>query len=93
MDLGNFLRIEREASGKSKHYVVHLQDPRFSMELLPDRDAPDRVGSGVIKRICIPNACIGNCTNYAKLISSAQEFFRQSFSEPSSRAEPRQSGE
>ena len=82
MDLGNFLRIEREGSGKSKHVVVHLEDPRFSMELAPDQEAPDQIGKGVIKRICVPNSCIGNYTNYSKLISAAQEFFKQSFSEP-----------
>ncbi|HEU5077744.1 MAG TPA: hypothetical protein VFT72_00930 [Opitutaceae bacterium] len=82
MDLGNFLRIEREGGGKSKHFVVHLEDPRFSMELTPDREAPDHIGKGVIKRICVPNSCIGNCTNYSKLISAAQEFFKESFSEP-----------
>ncbi len=89
MDLGNFLRIEKDGGGKSRHYVVHLQDPRFSLELTPDREAEDHVGKGVIKSICVPNSCIGVGTNYAKLISAAQEFFKQSFSEAVPKAEAR----
>ncbi len=89
MEFGHFLRIERDGSDDSRHYVVHLKDPKFSMELLPDHDAPDHVGKGVIKRICIPNSCIGDYTKYSKLVSAAQEFFKQSFSEPAPKNETR----
>jgi len=82
MSLGNFLRIEREQGGGSRHYVVHLQDPKFSVELTPDPAAPDRVGRGVIKRVCVPNSWAGDYGQYAKLIGAAQEFFGQSGGEP-----------
>ena len=88
----HFLRIEREEGVKSSHYVVHTRDPKFSMELIPDREAPDKVGRGVIKRVCVPNSCIGDYTRYSKLMSAAQEFFHQSFSEPVSKVETRRMG-
>lgn len=89
MDFGEFLRVEREAGERSRHYVVHVKDPKFSMELIPDREAPDKIGTGVIKRICLPNSCIGDYGKYAKFISAAQEFFRQSFDDPVPKAETR----
>jgi hypothetical protein len=75
MSLGNFVRIEREERGGSRHYVVHLQDPKFSVELTPDRDAPDKMGKGVLKRVCVPNSWAGDYGKYAKFIGAAQEFF------------------
>lgn len=89
MNFANFLRIEREGGGKSSHYVIHMRDPKFSMELIPDRDAPDQVGRGVIKRVCVPNSCIGDYSKYAKLMTEAQEFFKQSFNEPVPKEETR----
>lgn len=90
MNFAHFLRIEREGQGgKSKHYVVHVHDPKFSLELMPDKEAPDKVGKGVIKRICVPNSCVGDYGKYAGFISAAQEFFRQSFDAPVSKAETR----
>lgn len=89
MNFAHFLRIERDGGGGSSHMVIHLRDPKFSMELMPDRDAPDKVGRGVIKRICVPNSCLGDYSKYAKLMSAAQEFFRQSFQEPVSKEETR----
>ena len=92
MNFAHFLRIERESGGKSTHYVVHTRDPKFSVELIPDRDAPDKVGQGVIKRICVPNSCIGDYTKYSKLMTAAQEFFKQSFQEPAPKIETRRLG-
>ncbi len=89
MDFGEFLRVERESGEKSRHYVVHVKDPKFSMELLPDRDAPDKIGKGIIKRICLPNSCVGDYGKYSKFISAAQEFFKQSFADPVPKAETR----
>ena len=89
MNFAHFLRIERDDGEHSSHYVIHLKDPKFSMEFLPDRDAPDKVGNGVIKRICVPNSCLGDYSKYAKLMSAAQEFFKQSFEEPVSKEETR----
>ncbi|HWA86884.1 MAG TPA: hypothetical protein VG710_11720 [Opitutus sp.] len=79
MSLGHFLRIEREERDGSRHTVVHLRDPRFSLELAPDRQAADEVGGGVIKRVCVPNSWAGDYGQYAKLIGAAQEFFAKSF--------------
>ena len=45
MEFPHFLRIEREGGGGSRHYVVHTDDPKFSMELTPDATAADKVGT------------------------------------------------
>lgn len=89
MSLGNFLRIEREERDGSRHYVVHTHDPKFSMELALDREAPDKIGQGVIKRVCVPNSWAGDYGKYAKLMNAAQEFFRESFNEPVKKSELR----
>ncbi|PTY08483.1 hypothetical protein DB347_02560 [Opitutaceae bacterium EW11] len=87
MNFPDFFRIEREGKGRSSHYIVHTRDPKFSMEIVPDRDAPDKIGRGVIKRLCIPNSCLGDYTKYSEFVATAQDFFRQSFSEPAPKAE------
>lgn len=89
MDFAHFMRIEREARGKTLHYVVHTRDPKFSVELVPDPDAADKIGKGVIKRLCVPNSCVGDYGKCAKFVSAAQEFFRESFAAPVSKAETR----
>lgn len=89
MNFSSFLRIERESGDGSRHYVVHTHDPKFSMELAPDSAAPDKVGRGVIKRVCVPNSWAGDYTKYSKFISAAQEFFEQSFGEPAPKVETR----
>jgi hypothetical protein len=78
MDFTHFMRIERVVDGQTRHYVVHMRDPRFSIELTPDAEAADKMGAGVIKRICVPNSCIGNYQQYAAFIAAAQAFFRES---------------
>ena len=60
MSSSNFLRIEREEREGSRQYVVHTEDPKFSMELTPDGSAPDKIGRGVIKRVCVPNSWAGD---------------------------------
>jgi len=73
------MRVEREdGDGRSRHFVVHVRDPRFTAEFSPDPEAPDKVGSGVLKRLCVPNSWAGNYGQYAPLLKAAQEFFRQS---------------
>lgn len=89
MNLSDFLRIEREQSDGSRHYVVHTHDPKFTMELAPDAGAPDKVGRGVIKRVVVPNSWAGDYTKYSKFITAAQEFFQQSFADPAPKAETR----
>lgn len=81
MNLSEFLRVERDGTAGSKHYVVHTNDPKFSLELAPDASAPDQVGKGVIKRVHVPNSWAGDYAQYSKWISAAQEFFGQSFAE------------
>ena len=87
MNLSEFLRIERE--NPSRHYVVHTQDPKFTMELAPDSAAPDKVGRGVIKRVHVPNSWAGDYTKYSKFITAAQEFFHESFGDPAPKSETR----
>jgi len=89
MNFPHFLRIERDGPGRSKHFVVHTADPKFSMELTPDREAPDKIGRGVIKRICVPNSWAGDYAQYSKLMGAAQEFFAESFAPPVAKTESR----
>lgn len=89
MDFAHFMRIEREVDGRTRHYVVHTHDPKFSVELAPDGDAPDHIGTGVIKALLLPNSWTGNYTQCSKLVTAAQEFFRQSFAEPAPKEETR----
>jgi hypothetical protein len=85
------MRVEREdEAGRSRHYVVHVRDPKFSVEMTPDADAPDKVGAGVIKRVSVPNSWAGQYSQYAGLLKAAQEFFRQSLlTEPTAKPETR----
>jgi len=74
----HFVRIDRDGRRTGAHYVVHTHDPKFTLELTPDREAPDRVGRGIIKRVCVPNSWAGDYGQYGKLLKAAQEFFAQS---------------
>ena len=77
-DFPHFVRLDRDERGAARHYVVHLHDPRFTLELAPDGDALDRVGGGVIKRLCVPNSWAGDYGKCATLLGQAQKFFAQS---------------
>jgi hypothetical protein len=92
MNLAHFMRIERTTDGRSRHVVVHTHDPRMVLELAPDRDSPDGMGKGVIKRVCVPNSWAGNYSQYGKLIAAAQEFFQQSRAEPVPKRESKRLG-
>lgn len=76
------MRIDRDGWRAGKHYVVHTHDPRFTLELTPDREAPDRIGGGVIKRVCVPNSWAGDYGQYGSLLAAAQEFFAESHRGP-----------
>jgi hypothetical protein len=89
MNFSEFLRIEREGSDGSRHYVVHTVDPKFALELVPDGAAPDKIGQGVIKRLRVPNSWAGDYTKYARHMSAAQEFFARSFTEPEAKPDTR----
>lgn len=84
MNPSAFLRIERDNPDGSRLYVVHLEEPKFSLELVPDATAPDKIGQGVIKRIQVPNSWAGDYSQYAKLIPAAQEFFARTGDLPGS---------
>ena len=92
MNLSRFMRIERTTDGRSRHVVVHTHDPRMVLELAPDRDSPDGMGKGVIKRVCVPNSWAGNYSQYGELIAAAQEFFQQSRAEPVPKRESKRLG-
>lgn len=84
------MRVERERDGKSRHYIVHVRDPKFAVEMMPDADAPDKVGAGVIKRVSMPNSWAGQYSQYAPLLKAAQDFFRESLlTEPVAKPETR----
>lgn len=89
MDSSAFVRIEREDPSGARHYVVHAQDPRFTLELAPDPAAPDRRGRGVLRRLCVPNSWAGDYTRYARLVAAAQDFFGQPLPEAAPPAEVR----
>jgi hypothetical protein len=89
MNFSAFLRIHHEADDGSRHYVVHTHDPKFSMELAPDATAPDKIGQGVIKRVCVPNSWAGDYAQYGKFITAAQQFFAESFADPAPKQETR----
>ena len=78
MNFSHFVRIDRKRRGLERHYVVHTHDPQFTLELTPDGEAPDRVGQGIIKRVCVPNSWAGDYGQYSKMMTAAQEFFAQS---------------
>jgi hypothetical protein len=85
MNFPHFVRIDRERRGGERHYVVHTHDPKFTLELTADREASDRVGRGVIKRICVPNSWAGDYGQYSRLLTAAQEFFAASEAGPTPR--------
>lgn len=89
MNSSEFVRIEREGRDGSRHFVIRTHDPKFAMELAPDAAAPDRMGRGVIKRVCVPNSWAGDYTKYAKFMTAAQEFFAASLGDPAPKAETR----
>jgi hypothetical protein len=78
MNFSHFVRIDRERMGLERHYVVHTGQPKFTLELTPDHEAPDKIGRGIIKRVCVPNSWAGDYGQYGKMLAAAQEFFAQS---------------
>jgi hypothetical protein len=84
MNFSHFVRIDRNGRGRERHYVVHTHDPKFALELAPDREAPDQIGHGVIKRLRVPNSWAGDYGQASKMLTAAQEFFAQSNSQGNS---------
>jgi len=76
MDYPHFVSVEQEgADGSMQHYVVHTRDPKmaikFSAECVGGRLRP-----GTIQRISVPNSWAGQYSQYAKLVTRAERFFR-----------------
>jgi len=71
----SFVRIDCDDPVRGRHYVVHLQDPRLTLELEADPSSPAGQGQGVIRRLCVPNSWAGDYGRYAKLLAQAQDFF------------------
>ena len=92
MNVSAFFRVQHDRHDGQRHYVVHTQDPKFSMELVPDGAAPDQIGAGVIKRVSLPNSWAGDYGKYSKLIVAAQEFFVRSLAAPAEKSETRRFG-
>lgn len=82
MNFTHFMRVEREMDGQTKHFVVHTQDPKLAVEIMPDEEASDRRGKGIIKRIRVPNSWAGNYSQYSRIIAAAQEFYQHSLADP-----------
>lgn len=82
MSFPHFVRIDRDGRDVERHFVVHTRHPQFTVELTADRDAPDQVGAGVIKRVCVPNSWAGDYGQYARLLTKAQDFFAASGGSP-----------
>jgi len=78
MNFPHFVRIDRDGRDADRHFVVHTHNPKFTLELAPDCEARDKVGKGVIKRVCVPNSWAGDYGKYAQLLAKAQEFFAES---------------
>ncbi len=87
MNFAHFMRVEREMDGQTKHFVVHTQDPKLAVEIMPDKEAADQRGKGIIKRIRVPNSWAGNYSQYSRIIAAAQEFYQQSLPEPVAKSE------
>jgi len=92
MHFPHFLRIERDAPGSARHTVVHMRRPNFAMELEPDPAAPDQVGRGLMKRICVPNSWAGDYQKYFRLMTAAHNFFAASFGAAAPKGLTRRSG-
>ncbi len=92
VNFSHYMRIERRESGHARHYVVHVGEPRFTMELALDAEAPDKIGRGIIRRVSLPNSWAGDYGRCAQALMTAQEFFRHSFGEPAPKMESRRFG-
>jgi len=76
MNYPHFVSIEQAGTdGSTHHYVVHTIDPklavRFSAEWVQGQIRP-----GTIQRISVPNSWAGEYSQYARLVTKAEQFFR-----------------
>jgi len=76
MDYPHFVSIEQEGSdGSIHHYVVHTRDPKMAIKFSAEC-VSGRVRPGTIQRISVPNSWAGQYSQYAKLVTRAERFFR-----------------
>lgn len=85
MALKDFIQFERHQGDQTRVHLLHTQDPRFVMEVVPVYDSSGRrIEGGVIKRVCMQNCPYGGYQRYNRLISEAQIFFDRTLAEPAS---------
>ena len=78
MNLGCFLRVDKETAQGEKHYIIHKADPPFSIEVEADFDKSGRVRNCTLKRLRLPNSWTGDYGKYSRLVNAALAFFEQS---------------
>ncbi|WP_221032998.1 hypothetical protein [Actomonas aquatica] len=72
------MRIEQEASdGSTQYFVVHTHDPKMAVKFAAEM-VNGKVRPGTIQRLSVPNSWAGQYSQYAKLLSKAEAFFRAS---------------
>ncbi|WED67469.1 hypothetical protein PXH66_11470 [Synoicihabitans lomoniglobus] len=86
------MRIDQDSSaGDSHHYVVHTRDPKLAVEFSAET-VNGKVKPGSIQRIAVPNSWAGQYSQYAKLVTKAEAFFRASLGPDDAAADPVRGG-
>lgn len=81
-----FCEVEKCEPRGSRHFVVHVQAPRFVVEVTTSgRDAAGR-RSAVIRRVCVPNSWSGDYHRCGRLLGAALKYFE---TPPRAAANPR----
>ena len=81
MDFPHFVSIEQESTDGGRHYfVVHTHDPKLAVKFAAETTAEGKVKPGSIQQVSVPNSWAGEYSQYAKLLSKAEKFFRASLS-------------
>lgn len=81
MNYPHFVSIEQEDhDGSIQHYVVHTRDPKLAVKFSAEC-VQGKIKPGTIQRISVPNSWAGQYSQYAKLVSKAERFFRDTLSE------------
>jgi hypothetical protein len=78
MPFPDFLMVKREEGATNRFFVVHSQEPRFSIEVDPSYNPLGSKGSGFIKSIRLNNSWSGDYHRCLGLVKQAEEFFRHS---------------
>ncbi|MGH8016959.1 MAG: hypothetical protein ACREIA_01505 [Opitutaceae bacterium] len=70
-----FCHVEKRGDGRSRHYIVHGEAPRFVAEIEAVAAAPGEKRRGVIRRVVAPNSWSGDYHKSGKLLGAALAFF------------------